>query len=228
MAKKEEHKDLLENPEVIAEKVEGIEHWIEENPKIVFSVLGGLILVVGGFFGFRYYVGLQEELAQKEMFQAVHYFEADSLNLALKGDGNNLGFEQIIEDFGMTDAANLANFYAGSICLKQRKFQLAIYYFEDFSSSDILVQPRAYSLMGDAYMELKDFESAAKYYNKASNYKPNKFFSPSYMMKEALAYEKLNQTDKAMAVYQKIIDQYWDSGEYQNARKFKAKLESQS
>ncbi|GAB1446303.1 hypothetical protein MASR2M41_20710 [Flammeovirgaceae bacterium] len=228
MAKKEEKKDLLENPEVLAETVKGIEHWIEDNPKIVFGVLGVLLLLVGGFFGYRYYIGGQEKIAQKEMFQAVHYFEADSLNLALKGDGNNLGFEQIIEDYGMTDAANLANYYAGAISLKQGKFQLAIFYFEDFSSNDILIQPRAYSLMGDAYMELKDYESAAKYYNKASSYKPNKFFTPTYLMKEALAYEKLNKNDKAIAVYQKIIDAFWDSGEYQNARKFKAKLETNS
>lgn len=228
MAKKEENKDLLENPEIIAEKVEGVEHWIEQNPKIVFGVLGVLILLVGGYFGFRYYIGNQEAEAQKEMFQAVYYFEADSLNLALKGDGNNLGFEQIIEDFGMTDAANLANFYAGAICLKQGKYQLAIYYLEDFSSSDILIQPRAYSLMGDAYMELKDFESAAKYYHKASTYKPNKFFTPGYLMKEALSYEKLNQNDKAKDAYQRIIDEFWDSGELQNAKKFKAKLDANS
>lgn len=228
MAKKEENKELLENPEVIAEKVEGVEHWIEQNPKIVFGVLGALVLIVGGYFGFRYYIGTQEELAQKEMFQAVYYFEADSLNLALKGDGNNLGFEQIIDDFPMTDAANLANFYAGAINLKQGKYQLAIYYLEDFSTDDILVQPRAYSLMGDAYMELKDYESAAKYYSKASNYKPNKFFTPMYLMKEALSYEKLNQVEKAKEVYQRIIDEFWDSGEYQNARKFKAKLEGNS
>lgn len=228
MAKKEENKDLLENPELLAEKVEGVEHWIEENPKIVFGVLGALVLIVGGFFGFRYYVGTQEDIAQREMFQAVYYFEADSLDLAMKGDGNNLGFEQIIDDFGFTDAANLANYYAGAICLKQGKFQLAIYYFEDFSSSDILIQPRAYSLMGDAYMELKEYESAAKYYNKASTYKPNKFFTPTYMMKEALAYEKLNQNEKAISVYQKIIDEFWDSPEYQNARKFKAKLDTNS
>ncbi|HOO09427.1 MAG TPA: tetratricopeptide repeat protein [Cyclobacteriaceae bacterium] len=228
MAKKEKNKDLLENPEALADTVKGVEHWIEDNPKIVFSVLGVLLLLVGGFFGYRYYVGSQEKMAQKEMFQAVHYFEADSLDLALKGDGNNLGFEQIIDDYGLTDAANLANFYAGAISLKQGKFQLAIFYFEDFSSDDILIQPRAYSLMGDAYMELKDYASAAKYYNKASNYKPNKFFTPAYLMKEALAYERLNENKKAVAVYEKIISEFWDSGEYQNARKFKAKLEANS
>lgn len=218
----------MESPEVLAEKLEGVEHWIEQHPRIIIGILGALLLAAGGYFGFKYYTGTQNAEAQKEMFQAVRYFEADSLNLALKGDGNNLGFEQIIEDYPFTAAANLANFYAGAINLKQGKFQLAIYYLEDFSSNDVLVQARAYSLMGDAYMELNDYAQAAKFYNKASNYKPNKYFTPTYLMKEALAFEKANQNDKAIKAYTRIIDEFWESPEYQNARKFKARLESNS
>src|ERR1700741_2308381 len=119
MAKKEDNKDLLESPEAIKEKFVGVEHWAENNQKIVWGIVAGLILLVGAFFGYRYYIDSQDEVAQSEMFQAVRYFEMDSLNLALKGDGNNLGFEQIVEDYPMTDAGNLANYYAGAIALKQ-------------------------------------------------------------------------------------------------------------
>ncbi len=228
MAKNEENKDILENPEIIADKVTGIEQWIEHNPKIVFSALGVLILIVGGFFGYRYYVGSQDDLAQKEMFQAVRYFEADSLNLAMEGDGNNLGFKQIIDDYPMTPAANLANFYAGAVCLKQGKFPLAILYLKDFSADDQLVQARAYSLIGDAYMEQKQYADAASYYDKAASHKPNKFFTPTYLMKAALAFEKANQKEKAIKAYQRVIDEFWESGDFQNARKFKARLETNS
>ena len=190
--------------------------------------MAAILLLVGVFFGYRYYINSQDVIAQKEMFQAIRYFEADSLNLALNGDGNNLGFLQVIEDFGMTDAGNLANYYAGFSYLKQGKYPLAIFHFEDFSSSDLLVQARAYSLMGDAYMENKDFENAAKYYSKAANYKPNKQFTPTYLMKAGLAYEKLNQNDKAKESYQTIIDKYWESSELQLAKKLKAKLEPNS
>jgi predicted negative regulator of RcsB-dependent stress response len=228
MAKKEEKKDVLENPEVIAEKLEGVEHWIESNPKVIIGIVGAIVLIVGGYFGFQYYQKNQNAQAQKEMFQAVRYFEADSLNLAMKGDGNNLGFEQIIDDYGMTDAGNLATYYAGVINLKQGKFPNAVFYLQDFKSNDILVQARAYSLLGDAYMEQKDFENAATFYSKASEYKPNKFYTPAYLMKLALAYEKLNQIDKAIATYDRIITQYWESTEFQAARKYKASLEKNS
>jgi tetratricopeptide (TPR) repeat protein len=228
MAKKEETKDLLENAEVIQEKLIDVETWLEKNPKTAIGIVAAILLIVGGYFGYRYYLGNQDGVAQKEMFQAIRYFEADSLNLALNGDGNNLGFLQIIEDYGRTDAGNLANYYTGVIYLKQGKFPLAIFHFEDFSSNDLLVQARAYSLMGDAYMEQKDYENAAKYYSKAANYKPNKEFTPTYLMKAALAYEKLNQNQKAMDAYQTIIDKYWESPELQSAKKFRAKLETNS
>ncbi|MCW5912018.1 MAG: tetratricopeptide repeat protein [Cyclobacteriaceae bacterium] len=228
MAKKEEKKDVLENPEVLQEKIANVEGWFENNPKVAIGIAAAIILVIGGFFGYRYYKSNQDDLAQSEMFQAIRYFEADSLNLALNGDGNNLGFLQIIEDYSGTKAGNLANYYAGSIYLKQGKFPLAIFHLEDFSSNDLLVQARAFSLIGDAYMEQDNFESAVKYYNKAASHKPNKEFTPTYLMKAALAYEKLNQNDKAKAAYQTIIDKFWESSEYQNARKFKARLETNS
>jgi TolA-binding protein len=228
MAKKEETKDLLENPEVIQEKLVDVETWLERNPKTAIGVVAAILLVVGGYFGYNYYQSGQDDIAQKEMFQAIRYFEADSLTLALNGDANNLGFLQIIEDYGRTDAGNLANYYSGFIYLKQGKFPLAIYHLEDFSSSDLLVQARAYSLMGDAYMEQKDYDNAAKYYNKAATYKPNKQFTPTYLMKAGLAYEKLNQNDKAIKVYQTVIEKYWESSEIQNAKKFKARLEPNS
>ena len=229
MAKKEEHKhELLENPEALKEKLAGAENWLEQNPKIVVGVAAAILIIVGGYFAFNYYKNSQNDLAQKEMFQAVYYFEADSLDKALNGDGNNLGFLEIIDEYGVTDAANLANFYAGVSYLKQGKFELARLYLEDFNAADLLIQARAYGLVGDSYMEEKKYDDAAKYYNKAANYKPNKYFSPGYLMKEALAYEKLNQNDKARETYDKIINLYWESSEYQNARKFKARLEPNS
>ena len=229
MAKKVEHKhELVENPQALAERLQGAETWMERHPKTAIGILAAIVLIVGGFFGFRYYKDNQELEAQREMFQAVYYFEADSLELALNGDGNNLGFVDIIDDYGITDAAKLANFYAGSAYLKQGKYEVARLYLEDFSSKDLLIQARAYSLVGDTYMEEANYKEAARFYDKAANYKPNKYFSPGYLMKAALAFEKNNQQDKAIAAYDKIIAEYYDTPEFQQARKLKAKLETQS
>jgi TolA-binding protein len=229
MAKKVEHKhELVENPQALAEKLQGAENWMERNPKTTIGILVTVLLIVGGYFGFQYYKDNQESDAQREMFQAVYYFEADSLDLALDGDGNHLGFLNIIDDYGITDAAELANYYAGVAFLKQGKFEVARLYLDDFRSNDLLVQARAYSLIGDTYMEENNYEDAARYYDKAANHEPNKYYSPAYLMKAALAFEKNNEEDKAIAAYDKIISEYYDSPEFQEARKYKARLETSS
>lgn len=224
--KEQDHNnDLLENPEVLAEKLSRTEAFIEENKGLVLGVVAGLLVLVGGYFGFDAYKDSQNIEAQNEMFQAIYYFESDSLDLALNGDGINLGFKDIISEYSITDAANLANFYAGTAFLKKNDFKSALLYLDDFKANDLLVQARAYSLMGDANMGLEDFGAAAEFYNKAANYKSNKFFSPRYLMKAALAYEKANDFEAAKSSYEVIISEYWESSEVQNAKKYKARLE---
>ena len=232
MAKKksqEKHsqvEELLENPEALAEKFSKTEDFIENNKTLVFSVVGVIALVIASFFVFKYYVDNQNSIAQAELFQAVYYFESDSLELALKGDGNNYGFVEIIDKFGMTEAANLANLYAGAAYLQQGAFPLAVVYLKEFSSDDLLLQARAYSLLGDAYMEQGRFADASEQYDMAADYKPNEFFTPVYLMKAALAYEKLADTAKAKERYATIVDEFKTSNEYQTAAKELARLGS--
>jgi tetratricopeptide (TPR) repeat protein len=160
------------------------------------------------------------------MFQAVYYFESDSLDLALNGDGNHLGLLDIIDEYGGTDAANLAEYYAGTAYLLKGNYNTAIEYLGSFSSGDILIQGRAYSLTGDAYMELGNYGKAAEFYNKAANYKPNQHFTPQYLMKAALAYEKLNDYPTAKEMYDRIVEEFFNSSEFQDAKKQSARMQA--
>lgn len=222
---KEKPSSAFESPEVLAEQLTKTEQFLEEHKNLVLTVLAVLFLGVAGFFGYRYYLNQQNKIAQDNIFQAIYYFESDSLESALNGDGNNLGFLAIIEDYRNTETGNLANFYAGVSYLKLGRYALAIEYLEDFSSSDLLVQARAYSLIGDANMELGFYEDAVEYYNKAVAYKPNEQFTPQYLVKAAIAYEKLDDLENAKRCYDEIVDKYKEASNYQEAQKQKARLE---
>jgi len=217
--------EILENPEVLADQINKTEEFLEENKNLVFSIGGVIAAIVAGYFFYNYWLTDRNETAQNEMFQAVYYFEADSLDRALNGDGNNLGFLEILEDYSMTDAANLSNYYVGAIYLKKNEFISSVDYLEKFSSSDLLVQARAYSLIGDAYMEMENVEEAVSYYNKAAKYNSNEHTSPAYLIKAAVAYEVLEDYKSALDCYNTIVKKYVKSSEYQNARKHKARLE---
>ncbi len=222
--KKGSGSEIIETPDVLAEQISKTEQFIEKNKRIVFSVGGVIALLVAGYFLYKYYVTTQNDQAQSEMFQAVYYFETDSLDRALEGDGNNLGFIQIIEDYPLTKAANLAHYYAGACYLKKGEYFSAIDHLESFSANDLLVQARAYALIGDAMMETEDYEGAAKQYRKAADYKSNEFTSPQYLVKCAVAYEMLKDYESAFDCYDEIVSKYVKAAEYQEARKQRARL----
>jgi tetratricopeptide (TPR) repeat protein len=120
------------------------EQFIEKNQKVILVAVGVLIVIVLGFFGFRkYYLQPREIEAQGQMFMAEKYFEMDSLNKALSGDGNYLGFLDIMDQYSMTKSANLSKYYTGICYLKLGQFENAIKYLEKFNGRDLLVAAMA-------------------------------------------------------------------------------------
>ena len=61
------HHDLLENPEVLAEKLTKSEQFIEQHKTLILSVFGGIALIITGFFLYKYYIDNQNELAQDDV-----------------------------------------------------------------------------------------------------------------------------------------------------------------
>jgi TolA-binding protein len=223
--KKSDQNELIENPEVIAEKIVPGEDFLKNNSKILAGVLAVAIVLIGGILFFQYNTQQQNEKAQAEMFQAVYFFEQDSVDFALNGDGINKGFLNIIESYPRTDAANLAHFYTGSIYLSQKKFEDALTHLQEFSTDDYLVQAKAYSLVGDANLELGKTEEAIAQYTKAARTNENKFMSPKYLAKLAVAQEEAGKVEDAIKTYAEIEEKYYESFEYAVARKHKARLE---
>lgn len=217
--------ELLENPEAIATRLGRGEAFLKENTRLVGGIIGLMILIIAGIVGFQIHKANQNEKAQGEMFQAVYYYEQDSVDFALNGDGVQLGFLDIIDQYGGTEASNMAHFYVGSIYLSEGEYQSAVDHLEEFSSDDFLVQAQAYSLTGDAYMELGNTQEAIRQYRNAANHKENKFFTPKYLFKLAIAYEEAGNLQAAIDAYGEIESKYSDAYEYTEARKHKARLE---
>jgi len=204
---------------------EGGEAFLKQNSKVLGGVLIAAIILIGGILYFQIDNENKNNEAQAEMFQAVYFYEQDSVDFALNGDGINAGFLEIVDEYPRTDAANLANFYIGSIYLSEKNFGEAIEYLEKFSSDDYLVQAKAYSLLGDAHLESGNLDQAISNYEKAASYKENEYFTPKYLNKLAIAYEEAGRIEDAIASYDEIETNYYESYEYSFARKHKARLE---
>jgi TolA-binding protein len=221
MAKKEKKDvmEIIESPEALQQEVSKVTGFFEKNKSTTLGAGIALIALVAGFFGYQWYKTSQDVEGEKKLYKAVYAFESDSLSAAAKE------MAKISDEFG-GNTQNLSDLYLGITLLKQGKYDQAIEKLKNFSSSDLLVQARAYSLVGDAYAEKKSFGEAIEYYQKAADYKPNKFFTPTYLLKLALAFEANKQGKEALDAYSQITDKFPESAESIPAKKYKALLES--
>jgi predicted negative regulator of RcsB-dependent stress response len=203
-----------------------LQHVWERYGKVASYVLVGIIIVVGGYFGYRNYIlEPKEKQAVEAMFRAEEYYRMDSTRLALNGDNINAGFVKIISRYGGTKAANLASFYAGSCYLKLGDFNNAVKYLKDFSTPVKQLQERAYGLLGDAYSEQNKKEEAAEQYKKAGTYyEKDDLFSPEYLFRSGYLYESMGKTQEAIAMYRMIKDKYPNSQRGADIDKYLARL----
>ena len=225
MAKKNvEQADNLQELESALTKTE---QFVEDNSKIISYVIGGIIIVVAAYLGFnKFYVQPKEDEAVSQMFMAENYFEKDSFNLAINGDGNYLGFLDIIDDYGITKSANRAKYYTGISYLYLGEYETALDYLNDFKTDDLLLAPVAEGAKGDAYLELGETDNALKQYKKAYAASDNELTTPVYMMKAANLLESMDELEDALALYEAIKTEYPQSSEGTNADRYIARIKT--
>jgi tetratricopeptide (TPR) repeat protein len=217
MAKNQQHEDSFENVESALTKTE---QFIEDNQKLISFAAIALIVIVGGYWAFKklYMEPLQKE-AQETVFQAQQYFQTDSFNLALNGDGMNPGFLEIIDQYGATDVGELSEYYAGACYLNLGEYENAIDYLKGFSTDEPILMATTQGAIGDAYLELGNSDEAIKWYNKASKME-NEIIAPAYLFKLGLLYEESGDKEKAIEVYTKIKNDYKNSAEARQIDKY--------
>jgi len=158
------------------------------------------------------------------MYIAEQYFEKDSFNLALQGDGNSMGFLDIINDYGITKSANLSNYYAGICYMHLGDYESAIQYLKKFESDDQAIQSIATGNIGDAYLETGRQKEALNMYLKAANRKNNQFVAPIYFMKAGALYEDMKDYKKALQTYETLQRKYPKSTETKDIEKYIARV----
>ncbi len=225
MARRRNQKKQEETLVDLVEAKEQAQDFIGANQNLIFGGLVALVVLIGGFYAYRqFYQMPREQSAQEEMAQAQIQFARDSFALALTNPGGgNPGFLDIIENYGGTKAANVANFYAGVSYLNIGNYEIAIDYLKDFDEAGDVLGISKYGAIADAYGELQDFDSAISNYKKAVKAGENEFLESYYLKKLGMLYEKQGQFADAESSYEKIRAEYPDSPEARDIDKYIAR-----
>lgn len=214
------------------------EEWVAKNQKYIFIIVGLAAVIILGYLGYNKFIQEPKESeAMNDMFQAQKYFdeaiiagtEKDSLfNLALNGGEGKFGMLDIISEYNGTNAANLANYYAGMAYLNTKDYPNAVEYLSNFKSDDVVLGPIAQGGIGDAFVQLNQKEDALDYYTKAANMSTNAFTTSMYLFKAGNIALDLGQNSKALDFFKRIKEEFPSSTEAANIDAFIGKAEAAS
>lgn len=219
MAKKEEE-SLIDVGEVLSKS----ETFVENNKKSLTIAVAVIVAVVAGYFGYTTYLDGQNTEASESIWKAEYYFEIDSLDKAIQGDGQYFGFEYIAENYSGTKTGKLANYYLGVIYREKGDYDLAIEYLKSGNVEDEILGAISLGNLGDIYIELGEYQEALNYFNKAISHSNNSFTAPIYLNKAAITYSVLENYGKATDYYQQIVDDYPNSPEAREVKKNLARV----
>ena len=231
MAEKQVIAPVVESNEIV-DRAKGF--WAKFSRPIIV-VGAALILIGGGWLAYKYMFMEPKEVKSAELIYPAEQlfdkmsqsgFNKDSINIVLNGgNGVQTGVLKLAKNYGGTAAGNRANFIAGACYLHNKEFDKAVKYLKEFSTSATQVQTAAYSMIGDAYSELKKNDDALSYYKKAAaENEKDEFMTTEHLYKAAIFADAIGKPKEAIDLFQRIQNEFPKNNHTADIEKYLARL----
>jgi TolA-binding protein len=188
----------------LADTMESALYWIQNNRQSFFSILGvtvGVILFAAFFFS-RFY--LVQSRVTDRLSVAESYIYAGQ-----KEQGINL-LNDLINQYPTSPAAYKARLHKADNLVSQSKFDEAVALAREVTvnGKPEIIQPLAYTHLGNIQETMQDLKGAVATYNEFLNKYPMHFLTPKVLESLARIYEMNNQPKEAQETYQRLTTAY--------------------
>lgn len=191
--------------------------FFDQNRSLVWAGLAGVVVLVLIAIGLVFYNQTQEQEAEALLGAVVRQYEAGQYEQALEGGDTRLGLLAIADDFGGTEAGNLARFYAADALFKLGRYEEALDHFEAFDKEQNYIGASAIAGEAAAREALGEFDRAGDLYRQAAMYFESEVSTPEYLFNAGRAYERAGAFGEAAEQYQLLIDEYPDAAQGRQA-----------
>jgi len=196
----------------------------EDHRQLVYGLGIALLALILAVPGYMYYQQQRAEQANEMLGAILPAYEQGNFDQALNGAGQQAGLLTIADQYGGTDAGNLASFYAASALYEQGQYDRALEYFQQFDKGSDYIGASAYAAEAAIYESRGAYEQAAQRYEEAASQYPNKLTAPRYLLEAGQAYEDAGNYAAAEQAYQRIKDNYSDSEQADEVDRYLARV----
>ena len=204
-------KNVKGAPEEVETALNKSEAFFDKNKKAIIGAVVALVVIIVGVFVYTNYISApRENKASTQLAKAQELFDNELFDKAAPE------FQKVINDFGGTDAGNLAKLYLGLCYANQDKWQDAVKYLDEYSpADDAIVSPAAVAALGNAYAHVGNIDKAVSCLKDAASKADSKSIndanysiSATFLMQAAQLLESQNKTADALKLYKNIKAKY--------------------
>ena len=209
----------------VAEAVSKTEQFFKENGKLIYGCVIGVLVIALAILAYnRFILQPKKVQATDQMARAEQWFLSGEYELSLTGDDNDLGFEDIIKQYG-SKAGEAVYMYAGIAKLQTGAPEEAIQYLKKYDGEDPILLGKAQACIGDAYADLENYSEAISWYQKAAKTSDNAL-AAAYLLKAGIAAEANGKDTQALSFYKEIKDKWGNAPEALEIDKYITRIEN--
>ncbi len=225
----------LKTPEKTSRRQELRRNWLvqlyayalllyEENRQLVYGLGVGLLVLILAVPGYMYYQQQQSKQANEMLGKILPTYEQGNYEQALNGTAQTAGLLTIADEYGGTDAGNLATFYAANALYERQKYDEALTYYQQFEKSNDFIGASAYAAEASIYENKDNIQKAAERYEQAASQYQNKLTAPRFLIEAGEAYEEAGDYESAEQMYRRLKENYPDSDQAEDVERYLARV----
>ena len=198
----------------------------EEYRGVLIAVGVGIVAILFGVLGYTYYMANQGNVADDALGAALPMYESGSYQEALDGTADVPGLLEVADEYGSTEAGNLARFYAASALFQLGRYDEAGEYFAAYDGGEDILGASAIAGEAAVAEQRGDNAEAARLYLRAANRYESGATAPGYYMDAARNFEAAGDYSAARAAYEEIAEAYPDATQAATIPAYLARLDA--
>ena len=184
--------------------------FVEKNKKILSYILTGVIIIVAGIIIYRNNVKAENERAEALLSKIIGYYDNGDYKTAIDGipQRNIQGLKYIVDNYGGSDAGEIATYYLASAYFMLGDYDNALKYFKKYDGNDKLLFSASLAGIASIYEIKGEYKKAGEYFEKAAQRFRENILVPEYLYNAARNYKLAGEREKALRLYERIKKDY--------------------
>lgn len=189
--------------------------WVANNSRIVIGALVLLVALVAALFIWRSKQQDEADHAETLLSRIMPAYQGNDWRAAIDGDMQTkimnepiFGLRQIANDYGSTNAGQMAKLCLGNCYYYLGKLDSALMAFDGISTDLPLVKASAQAGKAAILADKGNKEDAAKLFMSAASVEAINPMNADYSYSAARSFEQAGKKDEAVKLYRKIVEEY--------------------